>query len=236
MCSIQAIVIANKFELSRWADGLYRGRKNEKIIQLVRYTTKRYWKMPPPAIKSIKDLIYWQYAKIIADSAGMGKKNWGFVMDRFKKLQQKEIFWDEIREYVKEREKKDECIFCRQKSQVTLDHLFPRALNGPTDEKNVIWICSKCNSSKGAKRLYELWTIKLGLSGAKYKVPRIAEGKYLKLLYEIFQEKGLLDIGIDEVKTQICPKCDLKNLCVKEKSEGKFSPLCLDGIATLCFK
>lgn len=44
--------------------------------------------MPPPAIKYIRDLIYWQYAKIIADSAGMGKKNRGFVMSRFKKLQE----------------------------------------------------------------------------------------------------------------------------------------------------
>ena len=31
--------------------------------------------MLPPAIKCVRDLIYWQYAKIISDSAGMGKKN-----------------------------------------------------------------------------------------------------------------------------------------------------------------
>lgn len=68
--------------------------------------------MPPPAIKNDRDLIYWQYAKIIADSAGMGKRNWRFVMDRFKKLQQHEIFWNEIREYVKEHENPGECIFC----------------------------------------------------------------------------------------------------------------------------
>lgn len=47
--------------------------------------------MPPPAIKSVRDLTYWQYAKIIADSARVGKKNWGFVMERFKKLQRVEI-------------------------------------------------------------------------------------------------------------------------------------------------
>ncbi len=60
--------------------------------------------MPPPAIKTMRDLLLWQYAKIIADSAGMGKRNWRFVMNRFKKLQGGEIFWNEIREYVKEHE------------------------------------------------------------------------------------------------------------------------------------
>jgi len=192
--------------------------------------------MPPQAIKTVRDLIYWQYAKIIADSAGFGKKNWGFVMDRFKKLQQEEIFWDEIREYVTEKEKKDECIFCGSKGKLSLEHLFPRSLNGPDDEKNVVWICSKCNSSKGAKRLYESWTIKSGLKGAKYDVPRIAEGKYLKLLYETLEKKGMLDLDINEVKSRICPKCSMKGLCVKEDSVGKLSPLCLDGMATLCFK
>jgi len=190
--------------------------------------------MPPPAVKTIGDLIYWQYAKIIAESAGFGKKNWGFIMDRFKKLQQEEIFWNEIREYIKEHERKDECIFCGQKGKLTLDHLFPRSLSGPHDEKNVIWICSKCNSSKGSRRPYEWWVIKRGLKGAKYEVPRIAEGKYLKFVYEVLQGRGLLDIDINELKTQFCPKCDLGPLCAKEKNIGKFSPLCLDGVVTLC--
>lgn len=60
--------------------------------------------MPPPAVKTVRDLIFWQYAKIIAESAGMGKRNWRFVMRKFKQLQEGEMFWNEIREYVKERE------------------------------------------------------------------------------------------------------------------------------------
>ncbi len=42
--------------------------------------------MPPPAIKTVRDLIFWQYAKIITESAGIGKRNWGFVMSRIKQL------------------------------------------------------------------------------------------------------------------------------------------------------
>jgi len=192
--------------------------------------------MPPPAIKTVGDLIFWQYAKIIADSAGMGKRNWSFVMRKFKQLQGREIFWNEIREYVKEREKKDECIFCGAKTALTMDHLFPRSLNGPDDEKNIVWVCPTCNSSKGSRRVYELWTTNEGLTGAKYNVPRIAEGKYLKFLYEVLEGRGMLNITINEIKEQICPSCDIKDLCEEEGTAGKLSPLCLDGIVTLCFK
>ncbi|NWF86929.1 HNH endonuclease [Candidatus Bathyarchaeota archaeon] len=191
--------------------------------------------MPPPVVKNIKDLIFWQYAKIIAESAGFGKKNYGFIMKKFRQLQQGEIFWNEIREYVKEKERRDECIFCGIKTDLTIDHLLPRCFNGPNDEKNVIWVCKKCNSSKGSKRLYEFWTEKKGLEGAKYEVPRIAEGKYLKLVYEVLKEKGLLNLNASKIGELFCPKCSIKKICVKEDSEGKLSPLCLDGILTLCF-
>ncbi len=48
--------------------------------------------MPPSAIKTIRDLIYWQYAKLIAKSAGF-EENYGFIMSRFQKLknEQKDI-------------------------------------------------------------------------------------------------------------------------------------------------
>jgi len=135
--------------------------------------------MPPPVVKTVKDLIFWQYAKIMAGSAGFGKTNYGFVMSRFKELQEGDIFWNEIREYVKEKEKSDECIFCGSKTSLTIDHLLPRCFNGPDDEKNVIWICRKYNSSKGSKRLYEFWTVNRGLEGAKI---RHAENSWRKIL------------------------------------------------------
>ena len=47
--------------------------------------------MPPAVVKSVEDLIFWQYAKIIAVSAGIGKKDYGFVMNKFKQLRQGEI-------------------------------------------------------------------------------------------------------------------------------------------------
>jgi len=69
--------------------------------------------MPPPAVRTIEDLLFWQYAKIIAESAGVGKANYRFIMDRLQRLRLSEINWStSVREYVKEREKPDRCIYC----------------------------------------------------------------------------------------------------------------------------
>ncbi len=192
--------------------------------------------MPPSVVKSVKDLINWQYAKIIAESAGMGKKDYGFVMNKFKQLKQGSISWNEIREYVKERENVDECIFCGATANLTLEHLLPQKFNGPNVERNLVWICRSCNSQKGARRLYEYFAVKAGVEAAKYDVPRIAEGKYLKFAYEALKEGNLLETSAAQLSGTFCPKCDMKQLCIRQGSEGKLSPFCIDGMLTLCFQ
>ena len=42
-----------------------------------------------------------------------------------------------------------------------------------------------------------------GLKAAKYDVPRIAEGKYLKLLHEMFDHAGLLGLGESEIRERV---------------------------------
>lgn len=192
--------------------------------------------MPPATVKNVRDLLFWQYAKIIAVSAGFSKDDYGFVTKKLKQLCAGEIAWNEIREYIKEKDQNGECIYCGAKTGLTLEHLLPRSFGGPNSEKNVVWICKKCNSTKGSKRLYEYWVIQRGLKKGKNEVPRIAEGKYLKFAFEVLEEKDLLDLDIKQVTATICPKCDLKSLCIKEKTEGKLSVLCIDGLLTLCFK
>jgi hypothetical protein len=176
--------------------------------------------LPPKAVKTIRDLIFWQYAKIISESAGYGKKQFGFVMNRFQKLSSGEINWStSIREYVKEREKKDICIYCGSKRDLTLDHILPRSRNGPDSPDNAVWVCKSCNSSKGDRRLYEWFGIE-----RRYEVPRIAEGKYLKLLYSLHEKMGTLDIS--DV-TKLCPKCDLATKCPEKE---RLTVYCLEGI------
>jgi hypothetical protein len=100
----------------------------------------------------------------------------------------------------------------------------------------VIWICKTCNSSKGSRRLYEYFAVKAGVEAAKYDVPRIAEGKYLKFAYETLKENNLLETKEIELEQAICPRCDMKNLCLRQGTEGRISPFCLDGMLTLSYK
>jgi len=175
--------------------------------------------MPPSAVKTIRDLIYWQYAKIISESAGAGKRKYAFVMNRFKKLASGEISWSSsIREYVKEHERRGSCIYCGAEKDLTLEHILPRCRGGPDSPDNAIWVCKTCNSSKGDKRLYEWY----GLD-RRYEIPRIAEGKYLKLLYALHEKVGTLDL---EDVSRLCSRCDLGAKCPQK---GRLTVYCLEG-------
>lgn len=175
--------------------------------------------MPSSVVRSVGDLIFWQCAKIISESAGAGKRQYGFVMDRFKKLTSGEISWSSsIREYVKERENAEECIYCGRKKDLTLDHILPRSRGGSDSPENAVWVCKSCNSSKGDRRLYEWYEL-----DRRYDVPRIAEGKYLKLLYGLHEHIGTLDV---KDVSQLCPKCDLGAKCPEK---AKLTVYCLEG-------
>lgn len=175
--------------------------------------------MPPSMVKSIRDLIFWQYAKIIATSAGMD--NYRFITSRYQKLRKNEITWSSaIREYIKERESPNECAYCGSKEKLTLEHILPTARNGPNIADNAVWVCKSCNSSKGAKRLYE-W---FGLDNAN-NIPRIAEGKYLKLLYDLHEQNGTLDLSVERL-TDLCNVCDLGQKCPEAE---KLTVFCLEG-------
>ncbi len=182
--------------------------------------------MPPAAVKTVGDQIFWQYAKLISKSAGFGNKHRAFQMDRFIKLREGKITWSSnIREWLREHEKPDECIYCGSKTDLTTEHILPQSCGGPDITDNVIRACRKCNSSKGSKRLYE-W---IGIKN-KDAIPRIAEGKYLKLLYSLHEEFGTLNCDKNELNIDLCPRCDLGGKCIDEGHEGKLTVYCLEGI------
>ena len=98
---------------------------------------------------------------------------------------------------------------------------MPRIRKGPDISDNAIRLCKSCNSSKGAKRLYE-WK---GLDN-KNKHHRIAEGKYLKLLYRLHEKRGTLDVS---ALRELCSKCDMRKLCERDDTVEKLSVYCLEG-------
>lgn len=179
--------------------------------------------MPPKAVKSVRQIIYYQYAKIIAVSSGFKKNDYAIIMNKWKQLCNGDIHWSSsVREWVKEKENPNACIYCgKEDEKLTIEHILPRSCGGEDIADNVVMVCKNCNSSKGGKRLYEWLGLKM-----KDSHHRIAEGKYLKYLYSLHEKQGTLDI--DDVK-QLCPNCNMGKKCEEENSVEKLSVYCIEG-------
>lgn len=144
--------------------------------------------MPPSAVKTYEDLICYEYAKLIAAAADM-ENNYGFIMDRMKKLKRGEIeMSDVVREDRYQMEEGfEECIYCGVEEDLTFDHLIPTSKGGPDVISNQVPACQSCNSSKGARDAIE-WYRERDTS-----IPRLVWGKYLKLKYETYAQQEMLD-------------------------------------------
>jgi len=59
-------------------------------------------------------------------------------------------------------------------------------------------------------------------------VPRIAEGKYLKLLYDELDRRELLDLDRDRLP-ELCMACDLGERCPVAE---EMTVYCLEGVFT----
>ena len=179
--------------------------------------------MPPSAVKTIRDIIYWQYSKLMGKSSGH-EKDYGFIMSQFKKLQTGKISWSgSVREYVRDLERDKVCIYCGSEEDLSVDHLIPRSLGGPDIGDNAILACKSCNASKSNKGVYEWYGLE-----RRNEIPRVVEGKYLKLLYKLHEKNGTLNKGV-ATTTQLCEICRLGHLC----KETKFTVYCLEGSCTL---
>ena len=133
--------------------------------------------MPPPAVKTIKDLIYWEYAKLISGSALSDRKAFPFIMRVFKELQGGKKKWSDIlREDLNMDSAK--CAYCGGIDNLSNDHIIPKRECHFAEVHNIVKACKACNSSKGNNDLIEWWGI-----DRRYEIPRIVMGKYLKMLY-----------------------------------------------------
>jgi hypothetical protein len=152
---------------------------------------------PPKYVKTVKDLIYWLYAELIAKAAGF-ENNYGFVISRFKKLKSGEMEWSStIRDHQKEWEKGKICAYCSSTIGLTIDHIIPQSrgvidsrINNLLDSSdNCVWACKKCNSSKSDKDIFE-WYGKEHLDD----IPKLVISKFLKLSYRLHETQGSLNL------------------------------------------
>jgi hypothetical protein len=180
--------------------------------------------MPPGYVKTIREEIYYEYAKLISRSAH-GSIQYAFVADRFKKLRDSRItISNTIREWEREQELPHQCVFCNTQNNLTTDHLIPRGRGGDDSSDNLVLACKSCNSSRGDRGVFE-W---LGLK-AKDKLHRLVAGKYLKQLLRIHEELKTIDIH-EEHLSQLCGICALPEVCKEWHKVGELTCFCLESV------
>ncbi|MCJ7508242.1 MAG: HNH endonuclease [candidate division Zixibacteria bacterium] len=187
--------------------------------------------MPDRDVQTIKDLIFYQYAKIIVrrsidlpDGVEAKKKHYGFIKQKFRELKSGTISWSEItREDRQLVDTSKECIYCgnRNEDELSWEHIVPKSLRvKPECETcdiiqgihNQIWACRRCNSQKGSKGLYEFFKERHPSEKKFYDIiPPLLEKKYLKTIYNCHN------------CTQTLDKCDING-------DGEISVLDIDFI------
>lgn len=157
--------------------------------------------MPDRDVKTLRDLIWYQYSKVIAKRA-MGSeaksKHYGFVKHTLRDLQSGRKQWSDISgEDWQLVESEKECIYCGSHIDISREHLVPRTLNINAQcvscdviqsIHNQAWACKSCNSQKGTLGLYAFYARQLPYDRKFYdSIPPLAEKKYLKTVYECLE-------------------------------------------------
>jgi hypothetical protein len=180
--------------------------------------------MPPHYVRTIREEILYEYAKLISRSAYRSLQR-RFITDRFKKLRDGEItISGTMREWEREQELPKQCVYCNSIDDLTTDHLIPRSRGGDDSADNVVLACQLCNISRSDKGIFE-W---LGLK-EKDRLHRLVAGKYLKQLLTLHEKSGTLEISKDEI-TILCKICSLPKLCEQWKTVRELTCFCLESI------
>jgi len=172
---------------------------------------------PPYAVKTVRELIFWEYAHIIAKAAGF-EKNYGFIMSRYQKLKKGEmemsgLVRDERKMYVCEHC----CIYCGSTDHLSLDHIIPVSKGGPDEGSNLVWACRSCNSSKGDKDIFYWY----GLERME-EIPPMVLSKYLKMVYDFHEKRGTLDM----MDINHDGKLDVMDLSIFQQQKRQDPPSC----------
>lgn len=112
--------------------------------------------MPSKVVKTIQDLIYWEYAKLIAGSTIGSRKNYGFVMYVYKRLKDQKIKPSNIlRENKKLFESGKACAYCGSLDNLQWEHIIPRVKVELDTIDNQVLACQPCNNLKSGRDPFE---------------------------------------------------------------------------------
>lgn len=143
----------------------------------------------PKWINSIRELIYWHYAKIIVEAKTGNRNDFKAIMIEYKKLKSDKIHISNIlRDNKKLVLEEKKCSYCGTTDSLQFDHIIPLSKNGPDSIDNLTLACKKCNISKGDKQLMEWY-------GENYssEIPRNVFSKFLKLVFTAHDNNNSLD-------------------------------------------
>ncbi len=123
--------------------------------------------MPDRDVETIRDLIFYQYAKVIArrafsssDGVQAKRGNYGFIKQKFRQLKTGAVSWSDI---------------TREDWQLQ------------------VIACGSCNGTKGTKGLYEFYRATHPREKKFYDfIPPLAEKKYLKTIFQCHDCAGTL--------------------------------------------
>ncbi len=169
--------------------------------------------MPDRDVSTIRDLIYYQYAKIIAKSAFAASdgreakgRHYGFIKQTLRELMSGAKSLSEItREDWQFVQSDAMCIYCGARTNLAKEHIVPRSIR--VNERchvcdkiqgihNQIWACKPCNSAKGNRGLYSFYRMKYPAEKKYYDyIPPLLEKKYLKTIYNCHNCSQTLEMG-----------------------------------------
>lgn len=147
--------------------------------------------MPSKCVRTNRQLIYSEYAKRIAGSAVDDRRNYGFVMHTFKRLESGQLAPSAIlRENERLVEDERACAHCGAREALQWEHILPKSRGGADTIDDLVLACAACNQAEGHRDLFESYGRE-----RRYEVPQPVLGEYLKLVFDAHERAGTLDRG-----------------------------------------
>ncbi|MFI5252323.1 MAG: HNH endonuclease [Bacteroidota bacterium] len=177
--------------------------------------------MAPNSLKTIRDLLYWQFALLTAGPANKNGKRDATATQYYKKLKSGDVVWDDaIRTFILKVLKPHQCLYCGSAENLTVDQLIHPSRGGPNIPDNLVVACKQCVAKKGTFGVYEWFELE-----GKFEMPPIVESKYLRLLYTINEARGTLEVDRPDLD-KLCWQCQDGTVC----EDTKKTVYCLESV------
>ena len=172
-------------------------------------------KTMPRTFSTVRELIYWEYAKLISEKAVGDRQNYKFTNFTYQKLIHGKVNSSSI---LSENQQLflmgDVCAYCGATGALHWEHIVPTSLGGPDNIDNMVRACPHCNLTKGARDPYQWY---LGSKSAQ--IPRVVLGKFLKVVFEKYATLGLLDSS-EYMATQAIERITLSSIFYPQEANG----------------